>query len=176
MPQKLTLEDAQQSLTAHLAAKGAEIHEKYGPAFGWSQLQLMLEDRTCVRYPCEIVFDDGPLRDGEFAHPVAKGEDPESGYTLYVHPFFATQPAAVPALVLYQLVLVNYGDFASPDDAEIFGSAVLGLPREEYYEQLCGMADLVSQGVATMEPVEEHSGCGCSGGGCHGGGTCGCGS
>jgi hypothetical protein len=50
----------------------------------------------------------------------------------------------VPALVLYQLVLVNYGDFASPDDAEAFGAAALGISREAYYQMVCQAADDVS--------------------------------
>jgi hypothetical protein len=49
----------------------------------------------------------------------------------------------VPALVLYQLVLVNYGEFASPDDAEAFGAAALGLSRDAYYELVCQAADLL---------------------------------
>jgi len=35
MTEKLTTNDARQSLTAHVAAKGAEIFEKYGPHIGW---------------------------------------------------------------------------------------------------------------------------------------------
>ena len=175
MAQQLTVQDAQQSLTAHLAAKGAAIHEKYGPRIGYQQLQLILADRNCTRYPVELVYSDAALRDGEFAHPVAKTDNPEDGFTMHVHPFFAVQPAHVPALVLYQLVLVNYGDFASPEDAEIFGSAVLGISQEDYYTALCELADLVSEGVATAEPAAPaKTGCGCSGGcgsggGCHGG-------
>ena len=46
---------------------------------------------------------------------------------MYVHPFFMTQLEQVPLLVLYQLVLVNYGAFAAPEDAETFGAAALGL-------------------------------------------------
>jgi hypothetical protein len=47
----------------------------------------------------------------------------------------------LPLLVLYQLVLVNYGEFASPDDAETFGAAATGLSRDEYYAELCEMED-----------------------------------
>ena len=50
----------------------------------------------------------------------------------------------VPHIVLYQLVLVNYGEFASADDAETFGAAALGLAKEEYYQILCGLADEVA--------------------------------
>jgi hypothetical protein len=138
---QLTAADARQSLNEHVAARGQEIHAKYGPHIGWPELQQILKDRSCVRYPCEIVFDAGPLEPGEFAHPVAKGERPEDGFAMHVHPFFLTQLERVPGLVFYQLVLVNYGEFASADDAEMFGAAALGISRDEYYAMLCEMAD-----------------------------------
>jgi hypothetical protein len=141
MPTQLTADDARQSLNEHVAARGREIHGKYGPHIGWKELLRILEDRACVRYPCEVVFDARSLEPGEFAHPVAKGERPEDGFKMYVHPFFLTHLPQVPYLVLYQLVLVNYGEFASADDAETFGAAVLGLSREEYYQALCELAD-----------------------------------
>ena len=137
--------DARQSLNAHVAAKGAEIYEKYGPRIGWNELLRILVDRTCVRYPCEIVFDSTPLQPGEFAHPAAKGVRPEDGFTMYVHPYFKTQPERVSHLVLYQLVLVNYGEFATADDAETFGGAALGLPKDEYYAAICEMAGEIAE-------------------------------
>jgi len=141
MSKQLTLDDARQSLTAHVAAKGEEIRAKYGPRIGWRQLAQILGDRAFVRYPCEIVFDAGPLQAGEFAHPVPRTERPEDGFTLHIHPYFATQLDRVPFLALYQLVLVNYGEFASADDAETFGASVLGLSKDEYYQIICQMAD-----------------------------------
>ena len=143
MATKLTTEDARQSLTAHVASKGLEIREKYGPRIGWAELQQILQDRSCVRYPCEIAFDTTPLKPGEFAHPVAKGDRPEAGFTIFVHPLFMMRLDDVPRLVLYQLVLANYGDFACADDAETFGANVLGLSKDDYYRALCKMADEV---------------------------------
>jgi hypothetical protein len=143
MPTQLTADDARQSLNDHVAARGREIRAKYGPHIGWPELRQILEDRACVRYPCEIVFDAGPLEPGEFAHPVPKGERPEDGFTMYVHQLFLTRLAEVPALVLYQLVVVNYGEFASPDDAETFGAAALGISRDEFYHMLCELADQI---------------------------------
>ena len=161
MPTQLTAADAKQSLNAHVAAKGAEVFAKYGPVIGWSQLQAILQDRACVRYPCELVFESARLNPGEFAFPEPKGELPEAGFTLYVHPVYMTQLAMVPYLALYQLVAVNYGVFASADDAETFAARALGLPREEYYQTLCGLADLLG---APADIGSAHSGCGCSGG------------
>jgi hypothetical protein len=143
--------DARQSLNAAAAAIGAEIHEKYGPGIGWTQLLQILGDRSCARYPCAIVFDAAPLQPGEFAHPVAKGELPADGFTIYVHPYFMMQLDQVPLLVLYQLVVVNYGAFASSDDAETFGAAALGLSRDEYYPTLCRLADELAQVTSSTE-------------------------
>lgn len=145
MSKQLTLDDARQSLNGHVAAKGGEINAKYGPHIGWHQLRQILEDRTFVRYPCQIVFDDAPLLEGEFAHPVARTDRPEDGFVIHVHPYFATQLERVPHLVLYQLVLVNYGEFASADDAESFGASALGLSKDDYYHVLCEMADALTE-------------------------------
>ena len=141
MPTQLTAADARLSLSDHVAARGAEINAQYGPRIGWKELQRILEDRACVRYPCQIVFDAVGLQPGEFAHPLPAGERAEEGFTMLVHPLFMTDLARVPLLVLYQLVRVNYGEFAPPDDAEIFGANALGLTRDAYYAALCGLAD-----------------------------------
>jgi hypothetical protein len=144
MSSQRPLEEARQSLTAHAAAKGAEIRAKYGPKIDWEAILRILDDRECVRYPCTLVFDAKPLLPGEFAQPLALGERPEDGFALYLHPLFVHRTDELPYLVLYQLVLVNYGEFASSDDAEVFGASVLGLTREVYYQAVCRMADKVA--------------------------------
>jgi hypothetical protein len=45
-------------------------------------------------------------------------------------------------------VLVNYGEFATSDDAETFGAAALGLSKEDYYRLVCGLADQLDAGAA----------------------------
>ena len=144
MSKQLTAEDARQSLRDHVATKGQEVRAKFGPHFGWAELNQLLNDRTLVRYPCTIAFDALPLQADEFAYPEPLGPCPDDGFRICVHPRFETDLDSVPALVLYQLVAVNYGDFATPDDAEAFGSAALGLNREEYYQRLCQLADQVN--------------------------------
>jgi hypothetical protein len=130
-------------MAEHAASKGREIRDQYGCRIGWRGLLRLLEDRAFVRYPCEIVFDAGPLRPGEFAYPRPKGDRPEDGFVMHVHPLFEGNLEEVPLLVLYQLASVNYGDFASGEDAEAFGAAALGLDREEYYAAVCRMADRI---------------------------------
>jgi hypothetical protein len=154
MPAKLTVDDARQSLNAHVAEKGAEIRQKYGPTLGWTELRRLMADRACVRYPCEIAFDSGPLQSGECAYPKPLGDRPEDGFRLCVHPFFSARLEDVPALALYQLVLVNYGEFASPDDAETFGARALGLSKDEYYGHLCSLADELAANRSGGGPPE----------------------
>jgi hypothetical protein len=140
MARELKTEPRHGLLSDRLAAQGAEIRHKYGPRLGWDQLEQLLGDRDFVPYPCEIRFDAEPLLPGEFAHPMPKGQKPGDGYVIYVHPVYSTQLALVPYLVLHQLVLINYGESATLDDAEIFGSLVLGLSKEEYYQALCNLS------------------------------------
>jgi hypothetical protein len=145
MEKKLTVEDAKESLTAHAADKGCQVREKFGPDIGWNELMALLEERSMVRYPCTIVFDTGGLHAGEMAHPEPLGESPEEGFKIFVHPVLMTRLHDVPAVVLYQLVLVNYGEFASATDAEAFGANALGISAEEYYEKLCEIADVIGE-------------------------------
>ena len=135
--------EAKQSLTDHVADKGMEIHAKYGPHIGWKEIQRIVGDRSVCRYPCRIAFASEGMQEGEFAYPHPLGVSPEDGYEIRVHPLYMTELQMVPHLVLYQLVAVNYGDFASIDDAETFGAAALGMDREEYYQTICDLADRI---------------------------------
>jgi hypothetical protein len=143
MSRVLTADDARESLSAHALARGAEIFEKYGPRVGWNELLRIVEDRACVRYPCKIAFDPAPLQKGECAFPNPLGDKPEDGFVIHIHPLFMTRMDRVAYLAIYQLAAVNYGQFASPQDAEVFGAAALGIPTEDYYRALCEMADLL---------------------------------
>jgi hypothetical protein len=165
MATQLTADDAKQSLTAHVASKGAEIFAKYGPRIGWNELQAILSDRSCVRYPCTLDYDESGLQPGEFAYAEPNGELPENGFTLHVHPIFSMRPAMIPHLALYHLVTVNYGEFASSDDAETFAAAALGLDRELYYQSLCTLADEITGEVEPGDGLAQGHSTGCSCGG-----------
>ena len=69
-----------------------------------------------------------------------KGATREQGFILYIHPYYAAELARVSYLVLHQLVLINYGETATADDAETFGSLALGLSKEDYYRALCELS------------------------------------
>jgi hypothetical protein len=136
----LKAEEVPCNLAAELAAKANGIRQKYGPEIGWNELQRLLEDRQFAPFPCEIRFDAEPLLPGEFAHAMPKGPTREQGFIIFIHPVYATQLSRVPCLVLHQLVLINYGQSATAEDAEIFGSLALGMSKEDYYRVLCELS------------------------------------
>lgn len=140
MARELKSAESRRHLSAEVAAQGEQIVRNYGPQMGWEQLQQLLADRRFVRYPCELRFAADPLLPGEFAHPVAKGTIPEDGYVLFIHPHYAAELPSVPYLVLHQLVLINFGEAATADDAETFGALALGLSKDAYYQALCGLS------------------------------------
>jgi hypothetical protein len=140
MARRLKTQNSRQELETRIAAEASIIRERYGPRLDWSQLLVLLEDRACVRFPCEIRFDAEPLLPGEFAHVVARGLREEDGFTIYLHPFYALQLDQAVYLVLHQLVRVNHGNGAGPDDAETFGALALGVAKAEYYRTLCRLS------------------------------------
>ncbi len=144
MSKKLSAQDAVDSMHAHAEVKGGEIHAKYGPSIGWSQIERILADRACVRYSCRVELNPAPLEPGEIACALADASLGEGGHTIYVHPYFCDHLDQAAWWVLYQLVVVNYGGFAAAAHAEVFGAAALGITREEYYNGLCKMADDVA--------------------------------
>jgi hypothetical protein len=144
---QLTADDARQSLRDHVATKGRELREKFSPHPTWADLPQILRDRTLVRYPVEIIFDAAPLQPGEPAFAQPLGERPESGFRIAIHPQLESAPDDALCAVLYQLVAVNYGVFASAEDAETFGAAALGLHQDAFYAKMCALSDALAAGT-----------------------------
>jgi hypothetical protein len=134
------IEEAQASLCEHATHSGAAARARHGPIDEAAITRLLL-DRQVVRYPTTLSFNAAQLEPGEFAHAILVGAHPREGYRVYVHPFFADRPGDVAYLVAYHLVTVNYGEIATHEVAETFGAELLGIPRDEYYFELCRLAD-----------------------------------
>lgn len=134
------------AVSQHALAKAAEIRERYGPVIDYSTVLAILEDRKSTRYPVQIRFTTDGIEPGMFAKTVPVSENPDDGYVMSIHARLEDQPQVLPALILYQSVLVNYGDLATAHDAEIFGSGVLGMDRDDYYELLIDLTDALWAG------------------------------
>jgi len=148
---RVSEQEGRESLVGHAAERAGEARSVYGgrePGLGMEQLAELLEDRRFVRYPVRLDFDGSLLEPGEFAFPEAVEDgNPSAGFVIHVHPEFQSKPAAVPLLVAYHLVRVNYGEIAGPEAAEMFGATLCGMAVDDYYAALCRHADLLSEGV-----------------------------
>jgi hypothetical protein len=129
------------AVSNHVIEKAADIRARYGPVIDFATVLRILEDRRSIRYPVEIRFTSEGIEPGLFAKTEANSDDPADGYIISLHPYFEDRPEALPALILYQSVLINYGDIATAADAELFGSGILGLDRDAYYSQIADLTD-----------------------------------
>ncbi len=147
METKLTAKDAQVALRDHVEEKALAARKRYGGTVDENVMRRMLEDRSVVRYPTRLQFDAEPLEPGEFAHAQPLGGKADDGFQLFVHPMLENDPELLPLAVAYHVVTINYGEIATHEDAEVFGSTLLGLDQEEYYQRLCALADSIPAGA-----------------------------
>jgi len=131
----------QSAVSQHAIEKAKEIRTRYGPIIDYPTILQILKDRRCIRYPVKIQFITDAIEPGLFAKTEPVSENPDEGYIIWIHQYFEDRGDVLPALILYQSVLVNYGDLATAADAEHFGSGVLGINRDSYYEQIALLTD-----------------------------------
>lgn len=137
----LTPEAGQKALRDHAVHVAEEARARYGGVVDEAAIRRMLSDELVVRYPTTLYFDADALQPGEFAYAQPLGEQPADGFRLCVHPYFEHRSEALPLLVAYHLVRINYGEIAGAPEAEAFGAALLGMDVEEYYQAVCALAD-----------------------------------
>ncbi len=141
MPNRPSEDDGRIALREHVAEKAMEARVKHGLCVDTEEILKLLNDRTIVRYPVGIRFDEEPLEPGEFAWPMPLGDSPSNGFCLFVHPCFEDRPHAWPLIIAYHIPSINYGEIVSHDEAELYGATLLGLESEDYYQSLCELAD-----------------------------------
>lgn len=143
MSQQPTEDYGRRALRDHVLERAFKARAKYGPVIDADTLLRILDDREVVRYPAGIRYDLECLLPGEFAHAEQLGEHPRKGFCIFIHPAFEARRDLLPLLVAYHIPPINYGDITEPEDCEAFGAALLGLPVDEYYAQLCALADSI---------------------------------
>jgi len=142
----LSLEAGKKALLHHVVEKALAIRDKYGNFMDYPILLRILDDRDCVRYPVRLEFNSEAIDPGFFAVAKAVSADnPAEGYVIFLHEHFQKRLDDIPALVFYHLVVINYGDIVTHDEAEVFGATALGIKQEEYYQFLCRLTDAIPQ-------------------------------
>lgn len=133
----------QQSLREHILAQAIVAHQKHGPLTA-DKFDALLHDPDCLRHPVRLVFEFGEMAMHQFAQPDIDWRNTEQdGRVLYVRPLLRERPDLLPLAVAYMIPLINYGDIISDDHCLLYGATLLGLMEDEYYQQICALADFI---------------------------------
>jgi hypothetical protein len=131
----------QQSLREHLLAQAEVARAKHSPVTA-ARLESLLHDPECLRHRVRIVFEFGEMAMHQLAQPAVDWQDPEQdGRVLYVRPGLREHLDDLPLVVAYMIPLINYVEIMSDDHCLLYGAALLGLREDDYYQQLCALAD-----------------------------------
>jgi hypothetical protein len=140
----------QDRLHEHLIAQAVAAHQKHGP-LTFDKLDALLRDPDCLRHPTRLVFEPGEMALHQFAQPDVDWRNREQdGRVLYLRPRLRERPDLVVLAVAYMIPLINYGEIISDEHCLRYGAALLGLMEEEYYQQVCALADWAGAEAATV--------------------------
>ncbi len=143
MKKGLTVEHGRKAFAHHVIERALALREKYGPVIDDEVIPAILEDRDFVRYPTRVEFDSSKIEPGFFAAVEAVAGSPANEHIIFLHESFRGRSEDIANALLYQLVVVNYGDIATREEAELFGATALGMEQEDYYQLLCRLADQI---------------------------------
>jgi len=164
------------SLTNRLRDQAAEAIERHGK-FGPGKLETFLNDRDTVRFPTRLVLEFGPeMALHQFAQPEPDVRN-HGGVMLYLRPILGQRPDLLAFAVSYMIPVINYGKIVSDEHCLEYGSVLLGLDKETYYQRICEVAEFAGAEslnandprahIVEADPISAGSGgCG-SGCGCH---------
>ncbi len=152
-----TPQELRESMNLHLRQKAQEIKDKYGDIVTFPVLLDILQDRKFVRYPVNIIYDSTRIEAGSFIRTEMtlsdRGDQPDEDddyvkqadrrYDFVVHGYFEDKPDKLVPLILYHLPVVNYGDIATYEDAEVFASALMQMEQDDYYQLVCDLVDSI---------------------------------
>lgn len=131
------------SLRDHVFEQAVFAHRKHGPV-AHDNLEALLRDPDCVRYPTRLVYEYGEMAPHQFAEPDLDPRDPQGhGRVIYLRPVLRRRPDWVVLAVAYILPAVNYGSVVTDDHCLLYGATLLGLTVDEFYTRICALADWV---------------------------------
>lgn len=137
----------QDSLREHLLAQAVVAHQKHGPVT-FEKLDALLHDPDCLRYPVRLVYEFGEMAMHQFAQPDLDPRNPDQGgRVLYLRPILRDHPDKVVLAVAYMIPLINYGQVIGDDHCLLYGATLLGKLEDEFYREVCALADLVGAEV-----------------------------
>jgi len=121
-----------EGLRGHVEMVARRGQAKYPEMGKLDDLYQMIRDPEIVRFPTTIVFDGDGSSTGEAVKVEQAHDMQDESYIITLNNNLREREADAVALALYVIVKINYGKIAKKEEAEDFGSILLGMSREDY--------------------------------------------
>jgi hypothetical protein len=134
------------ALFEHARFSSQRAQERLGGPLSPANLDLFLTDARCLRYPTRIIYDRTGLEPQQVAQPFFQQAKGGLYCDLHVDPALKKTPERMYLVVAYMAAVINYGNSATPELAEMLGALLTGIEQEDFYQRMCAIADSISEG------------------------------
>ncbi len=131
------------ALFEHARYAALRARKRLGAPLNAHNLYIFLTDTECLRYPTSIVFDRNNLEPHQFAQPLHIAAKQGLTCELHVDPQLNDTPDLLYLVVAYMAAVINYGEAATSELAEMQGALLTGMDQEDFYEKICAIADSI---------------------------------
>jgi hypothetical protein len=132
------------ALFEHARYAAARARKRLAAPLSAHNLQHFLADGECLRYPTRLVFDRTNLEPHQFAQPVHCCSKEGMCCELHIDPQLQNRPEALYLAVAYMAAVINYGEAATPELAEMLGALLTGLDHDTFYDKICEISDSIT--------------------------------
>lgn len=132
------------ALFEHARYAAARARARLAAPLSAHNLQRFLTDSECLRYPTRLVFDRTNLEQHQFAQPVHCSSKEGMCCELHIDPQLQNRPEALYLAVAYMAAVINYGEAATPELAEMLGALLTGLDHDTFYDKICEISDSIT--------------------------------
>ena len=121
-----------EGLRGHVEMVAQRGRAKYPSVEKLDELMQLIGDSEIVRFPTSIVFSEDDSSSPEAVKVERDHNTQDESYIITLNNNFREREADAVMLALYVVVNINYGKIAKKEEAETFGSILLGISEEDY--------------------------------------------
>lgn len=137
----MSAEETLAALETHAVGAARRAREKLAGPLGVDNLHIFLQAEECLRYPTVLQFDGVDLEQHQFAQPELVTIDGQTACILHVREQYQPELEKQPYIVAYMACAINYGTAATPHLCELYGSTLLDMHIDTFYDTVCHIAD-----------------------------------
>jgi hypothetical protein len=143
------------SLASRLSDQAGEALERHGK-FGPGNMEAFLNDPDTLRYPTRLVLEfSAELGLHQFAQPEQDIQNP-GGIMLCIRPVLGKRPDLLALAVSYMIPVINYGKIIGDEHCLVYGSVLVGLDKDTYYQRICEVAEFVGADALSVDDPKAH--------------------